>query len=325
MLHPSVYENPELLWVWLLLGFGAGALCHLSLSLSRWAGIRSVMTRSSVSGTADAPVQGASPQAESVAPASAHHGDNRCFAAALGVILVSGITLLASHHHLSVEVPGNALRKYQRHAGVFVLGDMPFQKAIGEALALLETAAPDKFDFVRSRIWLIVKIEGPETSGTALQFDPPFVALNRDVMRTSNLCAATLVHEAMHIELMRRAQKKHNGGFRALDAGGILAEVLANRIACETLRQIGDPENIASFWEREGGAHGEVCEKFALQYPDVYWPRPLGAVYPELWKRLQDFRESIQGKKAGDEPGYAEVAKYPISTSTANGPNGTTR
>jgi hypothetical protein len=293
MLHPSVYENPELLWVWLLLGFGAGALCHLSLSLSRWARTWTAIPEAGIYGTCEMSSDGTLSKADASIPATPGDVRRRSVPERLGLILVLAITLLASHHHLSLESPRNDLRKYQRHAGILVEGDMRFQKAVCDALALLETAAPDKFKFVRDRIGLIVQGVPSEPTRAIVSVAPPFVAMSPKPMTSSNHCAAALVHEAMHIELMRQAEKRNNGAFHALDVGGTLAELRANEIACDTLRQIGDPENIALALQAEGGAHGNVCEEFALQYPDAYMARPLQSVYPELWGRLDQFRRTL--------------------------------
>src|SRR5258708_39925282 len=105
---------------------------------------------------------------------------------------------MASWIHASQEVPSRQLYERQVRSGVLVKGTPGFQKAICDALDLLQQMAPTRFSFVVERIAAVG--EGNDVGGGRASLSPPFFVFCQGTASNFTWCAAGLVHEAMHVE-----------------------------------------------------------------------------------------------------------------------------
>jgi hypothetical protein len=226
----------------------------------------------------------------------------------LPVFIGASLMIFAISHYLWRERPQKELRQYQEYAGVFVTGSLEFQKNVCGAMALLRRALPDKFAFVTDHVCVVIQVENSEWGHAKCEFVPTVIAFAQRDVSDLQWCAAGLVHEAMHFEQVRRSRGLNHGGFVVREVAGTNAEIEANAIATETLRQLGAPKQVSDYVEADRGAHfthwvSEQSKRGTLDPAKVEESlldkkprnvRPLKEFDPKLWEEILRFSRTCR-------------------------------
>lgn len=181
------------------------------------------------------------------------------------------------------------LRAYQRKVKVLVKGDEAFQRKVCDALQLLEQRDPDTFTFVTQRVSIVRPGIWDYTESLS---DPPIVCLSNGVQSSVTWCAATLLHEATHIQQIVDSRNRHGGVWMGTDVVGKDPERACVVAELEFLRRIGAPTGEISSLEKFLLVESNLVFR-PVGFPklpgsnDVGFTFPLSQVDPKLWTELQ--------------------------------------
>jgi hypothetical protein len=141
-------------------------------------------------------------------------------------------------------------------AGIEIKGTEKFKSAVTNALALLETKAPESYRVVTNYIGVI---EESEHSGMRANESPPVFGLNdTSAYYSLTWCAGDIAHDSFHSKLYHEYLAAHAGTVPDSVWIGHEAEVKCLKFQATTLKAIGAPAKEVVY-----------CESISPDYSDV--------------------------------------------------------
>jgi len=190
--------------------------------------------------------------------------------------------------HASFELPLDKVRRCQQETAILIVGDLRFQQQICAALELLRTNAPARWSFIREHLPIVLQDDSQGVNYAQIYFDPPVAGIMSNTASDLEWCATALAHEADHVAIARRSQRRHGGRMLIREVVGAAAEDEAGKFGAATLRDLGAaPERVRAAKDAGVAWAKLASEKWgAVNFKESHTPIPLKEAKPELWRAL---------------------------------------